>query len=203
MKQNHKDCPLYPDPIKQFNQWYSLAIDNEINDPGAMALATCTKDAKPSVRMVLLKQADESGFKFHSNEKSQKGKEIAQNPFASLCFHWKSLRYQVRVSGKVEIIDEKEADEYFATRPYNRQIGAWASKQSDSVDSRELFEEQIKEFENKYPEDSEIPRPKYWVGYRLVPQEIEFWMDNPDRLHDRFLYKKTKDGKWDITRLYP
>jgi len=203
MRLKPSDCPLSPDPIKQFNLWYEAAAENEISDPGAMALATCTKDAKPSVRMVLLKQADDSGFKFHTNEHSQKGKEISQNPYASLCFHWKSLRKQVRVSGKLEVIEEKEADEYFATRPYNRQIGAWASKQSNTVDSRKTLEEQIIKFENKFPEDCEIPRPKHWIGFRLIPQEIEFWSDNPDRLHDRFLYKKSNDGKWDITRLYP
>ena len=197
------DCQLNSDPIKQFNLWYEAAADNEINDPGAMALATCTKDAKPSVRMVLLKQADDNGFKFHTNRLSQKGNEIYENPYASLCFHWKSLRKQVRVSGKIEIVEEKEADEYFATRPYNRQIGAWASKQSKNLDSRKTLEDKIKTYENEYPEDSKIPRPEYWVGYRLVPQEIEFWTDNPDRLHDRFLYKKSNDGRWDITRLYP
>jgi len=203
MNEKNSGYPLLDNPIEQFQAWLDLATEAEVNDPGAMALATCTNDGKPSVRMVLLKQADHSGFKFHTNAGSQKGQEIEHNRNASLCFYWKSLRKQVRVEGHIEIISPKEADEYFSTRPYKRQIGAWASQQSRPLVSREHLEERIKEFEEKHPEGSKVPRPSDWVGYRLVPQKIEFWMDNPDRLHDRFIYEHQEDGNWDITRLYP
>ncbi len=200
-----KEKKLDKNPIKQFQDWLKLAEESEINDPGAMALATSTPDGKPSVRMVLLKQADESGFKFHSNADSQKGREINANKQAALCFYWKSLRKQVRVEGLLEIISDEEADEYFKTRPYNRQIGAWASDQSRPLESREHLEQKIEKLEEQYPEGSTIPRPENWVGYRLVPETIEFWLDNPDRLHDRFVYKRDDQNKekWNITRLYP
>lgn len=197
------DCPLSNCPISQFNQWLDEATQTELNDPSAMALATSTKEGIPSVRMVLLKQADKKGFKFHSNAESQKGNEIASNPYASLCFHWKTLRKQVRIDGKIEIVSTEEADEYYKTRPYNRKIGAWASEQSRPLTSRDVLEERIKEYESQYPEGSDIPRPDYWIGYRVVPSKIEFWMDNPDRLHDRFVYTLNDSEQWDITRLYP
>ena len=193
---------LSDNPIEQFNSWLKQASETEINDPGAMALATSTIDGKPSVRIVLLKKADDKGFKFHTNAESQKGEEMKHNPHASLCFYWKSLRKQVRADGIIEVISDTEADEYFASRPYNRQIGAWASNQSRTLDSRATLEERIAEFEAKYPKGS-VPRPSNWVGYRLVPERIEFWMDNPDRLHDRFIYSRKDGGKWDIERLYP
>lgn len=197
------DCPLSDCPISQFNQWLEEATRSELNDPNAMALATSTKDGIPSVRMVLLKQADKNGFKFHSNAKSQKGNEIAKNPNVSLCFHWKTLRKQVRIDGKIEIVDTDEADEYFKTRPYNRKIGAWASEQSRPLESRDALEERIREYKSQYPDGSNIPRPKNWIGYRVIPSKIEFWMDNPDRLHDRFVYTLKGNAGWDITRLYP
>lgn len=191
------------DPIALFKSWLSDATKNEINDPGAMALATCGKDGRPSVRMVLLKEFDKNGFKFHTNKQSQKGDELAENPYAALCFHWKSLRKQVRAEGKIELVTEKEADEYFANRPYERQVGAWASQQSRPLESREHLEERIQELQTQYPKGSAVPRPAYWIGYRLIPQTIEFWWDNEDRLHDRLKYTKNSDGNWDIQRLYP
>ncbi len=191
------------DPITLFKNWLSEATKNETNDPGAMALATCGKDGKPSVRMILLKQFDENGFKFHTNKQSQKGDELTENPYAALCFHWKSLRKQVRAEGKIEIVTEQEADEYFTNRPYERQIGAWASQQSRPLESREHLEGKIKKLQVQYPKSSTVPRPTYWIGYRLIPQTIEFWWDNPDRLHDRLKYTKNSDGNWDIQRLYP
>ena len=199
----NNDCTLSDCPIIQFNQWLDEATRTEINDPGAMALATCTKEGIPSVRMVLLKQANQNGFKFHSNAESQKGTEIADNPHVSLCFHWKTLRKQVRIDGKIEIVSADEADAYYKTRPYNRKIGAWASEQSRPLASRDVLEERIKEYESQYPEGSDIPRPENWVGYRVIPSKIEFWMDNPDRLHDRFVYTLKDNGEWDITRMYP
>lgn len=196
---------LLSNPIEQFSQWFDLAKESEINDPGAMALATATPDGKPSVRMVLLKQADESGFKFHSNADSQKGQELEANKQAALCFYWKSLRKQVRIEGIVEIISDEEADKYFKTRPYKRKIGAWASHQSRKLENREHLENKIKELKKQYPDEKTIPRPENWIGYRLVPETIEFWLDNPDRLHDRFRYRRdSKNSKhWNITRLYP
>lgn len=190
-------------PLPLFLEWFELAKESEINDPDAMALATATKDGCPSVRMVLLKEANERGFKFHSNCESQKGNEIEENKHVALCFHWKSLRKQVRIEGIIELVSTQEADDYFAGRPYNRQIGAHASQQSRPLESREYLETQLEILSKKYPEGSEIPRPAYWVGYRVIPQKIEFWWDNPDRLHDRIVYTQNEQGNWDIQRLYP
>lgn len=193
---------LPTDPLETFHDWLNQAKESEINDPAAMAIATSTKNGKPSVRMVLLKQADQDGFKFHTNTESQKGNELAENPQVALCFHWKTLRKQIRVEGIIEQATQQEADEYFASRPRARQIGAWASQQSRPLNSRKNLEDRIKELEKQYPEDTKVPRPDYWQGYRVKPEKIEFWWDNPDRLHDRFTYTKT--GKsWDIQRLYP
>lgn len=190
-------------PIELFNAWLSEATKTEINDPDAMALATTNAKGIPSVRMVLLKQADDKGFKFHTNCESQKGEELAQNPYAALCFHWKSLRKQIRVQGKIIMVDKREADEYFEGRPYARKIGAWASSQSRPLDSRATLEHKISVLQEQYPEGSNIPRPEYWVGYRLIPNTIEFWWDNPDRLHDRMVYTKQENGSWTQQRLYP
>lgn len=203
MKNIH-DIHSGSNPIEIFNEWLDLARQNEINDPEAMALATATKDGRPSVRMILLKQADENGFKFHTNAQSQKGNELFENSFASLCFYWKSLRKQVRVDGHIETVSVAEANDYFSNRPYMRQIGAHASQQSRPLQSREYLEEKIAALEKKYPEGSTVPRPDYWVGYRLVPLKIEFWWDNPDRLHDRIVFTRTsKDTPWTTQRLYP
>ncbi len=194
---------LPQNPLDLFHDWLDQAKQSEINDPEAMALATSTKDGYPSVRMVLLKSADEKGFKFHTNAESQKGSELMDNPNAALCFHWKTLRKQVRVEGKVEQVSKQEADEYFASRPYARQIGAWASQQSRVLESRETLENAIKALEKKYPNGSIVPRPAYWQGFRVKPEKIEFWWDNPDRLHDRFIYTKKGGGNWVVQRLYP
>ncbi len=197
------DNPLSSNPIKQFKLWLEEATQNEINDPTAMALATATRDGIPSVRMVLLKQIDENGFKFHTNSESQKGTELFENPYASLCFYWKSLRKQVRVQGVIETVSDNEADTYFADRPYKRQIGAWASQQSRPLEDRKTLEDKITKLEQEYPEGTTVPRPAYWKGYRVKPLRIEFWMDNPSRLHDRFTYDKDDQNQWQVTRLYP
>ena len=194
---------LPDNPLELFNNWLNQARKSEINDPDAMALATASKDAKPSARMVLLKQTSEKGFKFHTNSESQKGIQLAENQFAALCFHWKSLRKQIRIEGTASIASKEEADDYFENRPYNRKIGAWASQQTRPLESREKLEQQISALEAKYPEDQDIPRPAYWNGYWIKPDSIEFWWDNPDRLHDRFIYTKNEKGLWDIQRLYP
>jgi len=190
-------------PLKIFQDWLNEAKKTEINDPEAMALATCNNNGIPSVRMVLLKEADEKGFKFHTNAQSHKGNDLLENPIAALCFHWKSLRKQIRITGRVERVSDAEADEYFANRPYNRQIGAHASLQSRPLESREFLESRIKELQKTYPQGSSIPRPAYWVGYRVIPQSYEFWWDNEDRLHDRLLFTLNNKGNWEYTRLYP
>lgn len=189
-------------PLDIFKEWLEEARQSEVNDPEAMALATCVHN-RPSVRMVLLKNVDERGFKFHTNAESRKGAEMAANSNAALNFHWKSLRKQVCVGGMIEMADDAETDAYFASRPYNRQIGAWASQQSRPLKSREALEQVIAELEKQYPEGT-VPRPSYWKGYILKPHSIEFWYDNPDRLHDRFLYERDDNGGWKKPmRLYP
>lgn len=204
MIKNSHDITAPENPLDLFHTWLELARQSEINDPEAMALATATRDARPSVRMVLLKEANDSGFKFHTNAQSQKGNELLENPFASLCFYWKTLRKQVRIEGKIETASREEADAYFKTRPYMRQIGAHASQQSRPLQSRAYLEEKLETLKTQYPEGSTIPRPDYWVGYRVIPNKIEFWWDNPDRLHDRILYTRShENAPWETMRLYP
>lgn len=198
-KENHG---LPNDPLTLFHKWFEEAQAGEPNDPDAMALATASADGRPIVRMVLLKQADERGFKFHSNEQSFKGRHLAANPYAALCFHWKSLRRQICVQGTVETAPDAETDEYFTTRPYERQIGAWASDQSRPLEHRKILENKMADLKKQYPEDG-VPRPPHWVGYILKPERIEFWWSHPDRLHDRFEYRKNSGGVWTIQRLYP
>lgn len=189
-----------PDPIALFRVWMREAETNELNDPNAVALATATVDGAPSVRMVLLKQLDERGFGFYTNAESRKGLELAENPRAAMCFHWKSLRRQVRVEGLVSELPDAEADAYFHSRSRGSQLGAIASRQSRRLVNRELLEERVQLAEEQYP--GVIPRPDFWRGYVLWPQQIEFWMDRLDRLHDRFLFLRTNSG-WMKERLFP
>ena len=189
-------------PIELFKKWFSRAEENEINDPNAVAVATSDKSNQPNVRMVLLKGLNDQGFVFYTNFNSTKGKELKINQKASMCFHWKSLRRQVRVLGKVEEVTSKEADDYYNSRPYKNKISAWASSQSQPLDKRETFLDKIKEFEKKYPDANNVPRPPYWSGWRLIPNEIEFWVDGEGRIHERLIYKNT-GGKWSKEILYP
>ena len=189
-------------PIELFKKWFSKAEKSEINDPNAVAIATSNKYNQPNVRMVLLKGLSEKGFVFYTNFNSKKGSELKQNQKASMCFHWKSLRRQVRAIGKVEEVSKKEADDYFNSRPYKNRIGAWASSQSQVLDQRETFLNKVKEYEKKYPDEKKVPRPPYWSGWRLLPYEIEFWLDGDGRIHERLNYKKI-NGKWDKELLYP
>ncbi len=189
-------------PIELFKKWFSRAEESEINDPNAVAVATSNKDNQPNVRMVLLKGLSDKGFVFYTNFNSKKGSELKQNQKASMCFHWKSLRRQVRAIGKVEEVSAKEADDYFNSRPYKNRIGAWASSQSKILDKRETFIENIRAFEKKYPNEKNVPRPPYWSGWRLLPDEIEFWLDGDGRIHERLNYKKNK-GNWVKELLYP
>jgi pyridoxamine 5'-phosphate oxidase len=189
--------------LRLFADWFADARKAEPADPEAMALATVDADGLPNVRMVLLKGFDQRGFVFYSNEGSQKGRELALHARAGLAFHWKSLRRQVRLRGTVERVDAAEADAYFASRPRSSQIGAWASKQSSPLESRLAFEKAIAFHAAKYAVGA-VPRPPFWIGYRVVPSVMEFWHDRPYRLHDRIEFRRASpDGTWTKTRLYP
>lgn len=188
------------DPIALFGTWFELAKTSEVNDPNAMSLATATADAQPSVRMVLLKKVDANGFTFYTNERSQKGQELIANPHAALCFHWKSLRRQIRVQGAVGPVSAADSDDYFHSRSRRSQLGAVASQQSQPLASREELEHKTAELAAQYP--GEIPRPAHWRGFLVVPERIEFWRDGPDRLHDRIVFSRDGDA-WGKVRLYP
>jgi pyridoxamine 5'-phosphate oxidase len=191
------------EPMRLFAAWLADATVSEPRDPNAMTLATVDADGMPNARMVLLKGADAEGFVFYTNMGSQKGQELAASAKAALVFHWKSLNRQVRVRGHVETVTAEEADAYFATRPKQAQIGAWASKQSQPLESRMAFEKAVAINAAKYAIGS-VPRPPNWSGYRIVPEQIEFWHDRPFRLHDRIVFKRAAAGEaWSKTRLYP
>jgi len=197
------DFTAADEPSALFEAWLNEAIKSEPNDPNAMALATVDPDGLPDVRMVLMKGFDTQGFVFYSHIASQKGRELAANPKAALLFHWKSLRRQVRIRGNVTPVTEAEADAYFATRPKQAQIGAWASKQSQALESRFAFEQAIAKVAAKYV-IGEVPRPPGWSGWRIAPTRIEFWHDRPFRLHDRIEFRRDAAGqKWSKTRMYP
>ncbi len=196
------DDLVVQDPISLFKDWLRSASASEPNDPNAMTLATVDPQGMPAARIVLLKDVDERGFTFFTNMLSQKGQQLAQAPRAALCFHWKTLRQQVRVVGMVELVSAEEADAYYATRPRGSRIGAWASLQSQPLDSRATLEGRVAELSAFYGEQGEIPRPPHWSGYRVLPACIEFWRDRPFRLHDRIVYTRRDDG-WTTERLYP
>ena len=191
------------EPLRLFAAWFEEAKNAEPNDPEAMALATVDADGLPNVRMVLLKGFDERGFVFYSNEDSQKGRELAATPKASLAFHWKSLRRQVRLRGMVTAVSAIEADAYFASRPRSSQIGAWASRQSSPLESRFAFEKAIALKAAQFAVGP-VPRPPFWIGYRVVPTVMEFWHERPFRLHDRIEFRRADVGAaWTKKRLYP
>ena len=189
-------------PIVLFKKWFVAAEKSEINDPNAFSLATSTLDGKPSSRMILLKGFDEKGFVFYSNFGSKKGSDLKNNPNASMCFHWKSLKRQIRITGKVSVIDDKEADEYYNSRPYESRIAAWASSQSKVMKDRNEFTKKIKDFEKKYSDKNKTPRPLHWSGWRLNPKEIEFWLQIKNRTHERLNYRK-ENNSWNQEILYP
>jgi len=189
------------DPYPLFAQWLSEAEASEPNDPNALCLATSTPEGRPSARMVLLKGQDARGFVFYTNLESRKGQELAANPFAALCFHWKSLRRSVRVEGRVESVTDAEADAYYATRARGSRIGAWASRQSRPLEGRWALEKAVAEYTLKFGVGA-IPRPDFWSGFRLLPDRIEFWRDMPFRLHERRVFH-AEGGAWREEALYP
>jgi pyridoxamine 5'-phosphate oxidase len=190
------------EPFALFADWLKDATASEPNDPNAVALATVDADGLPNVRMVLLKGFDRAGFVFYTNFESAKGQEILGAMKAAMCFHWKSLRRQVRLRGPVEIVSDAEADAYFATRPRGSRIGAWASRQSRPLEGRFALEKAVAEYTARHA-IGEIPRPAHWSGFRILPRSIEFWHDRPFRLHDRLVFSRNDAGGWDKTRLYP
>ncbi len=190
------------DPFILFGEWMADARNLEVNDSNAMALATVDPSGDPDVRMVLLKSFDERGFVFYTNNESEKGKQLYHNQTAALCFHWKSLRRQVRVRGSAVPVSEAESDAYFHSRAIGSQIGAAASDQSRPLESREFLESRIRDLEHQHKDETVIPRPPHWGGWRVIPDSIEFWRDRPFRLHDRMLFSG-KDGAWQKSRLFP
>ena len=195
-----EDIEVALDPLELFSRWMKEAEASEPNDPSAVALATATPDGMPSVRMVLMKGVDERGFSFYTNSESQKGEELRQNPWASMCFHWKSLRRQVRIAGSVTELPPVEVDLYFHSRPRLSQLAATASQQSRILPSRELLISRVKELDAEFP--GEVPCPAYWKGFVLRPERIEFWKSREGRLHDRLLYIRGGEG-WRKEWLFP
>ena len=191
------------DPFELFKEWFEVAKKKEINDPNALALGTASKDGVPSVRMVLLKGFDKDGFIFYTNLKSQKSKELKENPNATMCFHWKSLLRQIRIVGKLNQVDDQTADDYYSTRAYESRIGAWASKQSSILKSRDELLNNLENFKKKYSDKDNVPRPDHWSGWNLKPSSIEFWLDGDNRIHERLKYTLDNNNNWEKTLLSP
>ena len=199
MKAEREAIPDH-DPLALFETWFAEAWESEPNDPNAMALATAAPNGAPSVRMVLLKGCDARGFVFYTNSHSRKGREIIANPQAALLFHWKSLRRQIRIEGMLSEVSPEEGDAYFRSRSRDAQLGSAASDQSRPLDGRQVYLDRIEALRAQYP--GEVPRPAHWLGYRLAPQRIEFWLDREHRLHERRQFTRTQGG-WTSTMLYP
>ena len=191
------------DPFELFEKWFAEAKNNEINDPNALALGTASKDGIPSVRMVLLKGLDKNGFVFYTNLNSQKGNEIKENPNATMCFHWKSLLRQIRITGTLKQVEDKVADDYYNTRAYESRIGAWASKQSSILKNRDELLNALKNFKKKYKDKDKVPRPSHWSGWNLKPSSIEFWLDGNNRIHERLKYTLNENNIWTKSLLSP
>ncbi len=191
------------DPFQQFTIWYDEAVAAGLPEPEAMTLSTATLEGQPSARIVLLRGYDERGFCFFSNYSSQKGQELAANPYAAVTFYWVELERQVRIAGRVEKVTEAESDAYFQSRPSQSRIGAWSSPQSNVISSRDALEELFEKYQEQYLDETAIPRPEHWGGYRVIPERIEFWQGRPNRLHDRLRFIRIDQGPWTLQRLAP
>ena len=189
------------DPIRQFERWFADAASAQVPEPNAMTLATASRDGVPSARIVLLKGVDATGFVFYTDYRSRKAAELAENPLAALTFLWKEIERQVRITGAVSRVTPAESEAYFRTRPPGSRLGAWASRQSSVIASRDELDERLREVAARFP-DGDVPLPPHWGGFRVVPDEIEFWQGRPDRLHDRLLFRR-QESKWEIVRLSP
>ena len=199
MTQNNNN--VLQDPIRRFAEIYAQVQKVVVPEPSAMVLATVSAEGRPSARVVLLKGFDDRGFVFFTNLESRKGRELQANSFAALCFHWPPLEQQVRIEGRVASVTDAEADAYFASRPRGAQIGAWASRQSQALTTREELEARVRSFEAKFA-GSEVPRPPFWSGFRVIPERMEFWQSRASRLHDRTVYTR-QNNTWVIEKLYP
>jgi pyridoxamine 5'-phosphate oxidase len=195
------EASLDPNPFQQFSRWFQQALDAALPEPNAMTLATATREGKASARIVLLKSFDERGFVFYTNYESRKGRELAENPYAALVFHWIELERQVCAAGQVSRVSREESENYFRSRPVGSQLGAWASRQSQVISGREILEDRLTQLEKDY-QNKLIPLPPDWGGLRLAPEMIEFWQGRPNRLHDRLRYR-LQDQQWLIERLSP
>jgi len=193
---------LDPNPIKQFANWFTAAIEARIRDVNAMSLATASADGRPSVRIVLLKGFDQDGFVFFTNYVSEKGRQLAANPYAALGFYWIELDRQIRISGKTERTSRAESEHYFRSRPLGSQLGAWASRQSEVVDGRRVLDARMAKFTERF-QGKTVPLPEHWGGFRLKPDQMEFWQGRANRLHDRFRYRLQSENKWLLERLAP
>ena len=191
------------DPIQLFNEWMNEAKKTELNDPNAVSLATSNRNNVPSVRMVLLKDFSQNGFVFYTNLNSQKGNELKENPYAAMCFHWKSLLRQIRIVGKISLVSDEVADEYYSSRAYDSRIGAWASNQSEELKSRDQLMKSIEDFKKKFNNEKNVPRPSHWSGWNLSPESIEFWLDGENRIHERLKYFKNSSDDWSKSLLSP
>ena len=205
---DHESAIPQSDPFSLFEIWFGEAKASEPNDPNAMALATATPSGRPSVRMVLLKErgrdlGKQGGFVFYTNAESRKGEEIRANMHAALLFHWKSLRRQIRIEGPLQEVSAGRADAYFHSRPLDSQIGSAASDQSRPLADRQIYVDRVEALRERFEGHDAIPRPPHWTGFLLTPERFEFWMDRPNRLHDRRLFTRDEAGGWDNTLLYP
>lgn len=196
------ESDVAPNPLAQFAAWFDEAVAAGLPDPHAMTVATATRDGRPSARIVLLKGFDEQGFVFYTNYESRKGQELAENPYAALVFHWALMERQVRITGPVSRLSHEDSERYFRSRPIGSRLGAWASRQSRVISSRDELDRRLSELAAEY-RDGDIPLPPYWGGLRVFPDTIEFWQGRPNRLHDRLCYTRQPNAAWRIERLSP